>query len=90
MKLDIWSHTYKVWKWHAIFPKLKMHVPNHSLIPQFCFSKHIKILLPEVESYLEGFMWCAKYYAQNVCIQEKSGKILLNIKKCGYHYLQKQ
>ncbi len=35
---------------------LEVPVPIHSLIPHTLF-KHMEILVPEDESYLEGLMW---------------------------------
>ncbi len=43
---------------------LKVLVPIHSLIPQNFF-KHMEILVPEIQLYLEGFV-CEILWAKSV------------------------
>ncbi len=47
--------------------------------------KHMEILVPEVASYVKGFM--CEVYAQTLCsLGESSEKPFLKLKKCGSFY----
>lgn len=61
---------------------------NPQPYPSPFFFKHMVILAQEVESFLEGFLFCGTCHVQKLCtLGEISDKPFLEIGNSGYQHL---